>query len=157
MQLPTARFCRAWSIATTSGSPTERRIRTTQRGYEKRTCGGFNRQNTPNAFFRLIAPIAGHFQPRRHRLSAREYRAIFQDRFQQWNEVTGVKQVSYLPNIPSLPPLCNMVPFYSSAINPIPTNKLTIPFIQLQRRRRGILWVGGEQGSPSRRKLSSFF
>jgi putative transposase len=46
-----------------------------------------------NAFFLQIAPIAGHFQPRRHRLSAREYRTLLQGRFQQWNEVTGVKLV----------------------------------------------------------------
>ena len=39
-------------------------------------------------------PIAGHFQPRRHRLRAGEYRAILQDRFQQWKEVTGVKLVA---------------------------------------------------------------
>jgi len=41
-----------------------------------------------------FGPITGHFQPRRHRLCAREYRAILQDRFQHWNEVTGVKQVA---------------------------------------------------------------
>jgi putative transposase len=48
----------------------------------------------PNASSPLIAPIAGHFQPRRHRLSAGEYRTILQDRFQQWNEVTGVKLIA---------------------------------------------------------------
>jgi putative transposase len=44
-------------------------------------------QRFPSAF----GPIAGHFQPRRHCLRAREYRAILQRRFQVWNEVTGVK------------------------------------------------------------------
>ena len=44
-------------------------------------------------FLSAFGPIAGHFQPRRHRLHAREYRAILQGRFQHWNEVTGVKQV----------------------------------------------------------------
>ncbi|BCL78815.1 IS6 family transposase [Ktedonobacteria bacterium brp13] len=44
-------------------------------------------------FLSAFGPIAGHFQPRRHRLRAGEYRALLQDRFQQWNEVTGVKQV----------------------------------------------------------------
>ncbi|WP_201391240.1 IS6 family transposase [Ktedonobacter sp. SOSP1-85] len=42
-------------------------------------------------FLSAFGPIAGHFQPRRHRLCAGEYRTIFQDRFQQWNEVTEVK------------------------------------------------------------------
>jgi hypothetical protein len=37
--------------------------------------------HTPNAFFLLIAPIAGHFQPRRHRFHAQEYRTILQARF----------------------------------------------------------------------------
>ena len=43
-------------------------------------------------FLSAFSLIAGHFQPRRHRLRAREYRAILQDRFHTWNEVTGVKQ-----------------------------------------------------------------
>src|SRR5437667_859109 len=42
-------------------------------------------------FLSAFGPIAGHFQPRRHRLSAKEYRAILQGRFQTWNEVTSVK------------------------------------------------------------------
>ena len=44
-------------------------------------------------FLSAFGPITGHFQPRRHRLRAGEYRAILQSRFQQWNEMTGVKQV----------------------------------------------------------------
>jgi len=42
-------------------------------------------------FLSAFGPIAGHFQPRRHRLSAREYRATLQSRFQVWDEVTRVK------------------------------------------------------------------
>jgi putative transposase len=34
-------------------------------------------------FLSAFGPITGHFQPRRHRLRAREYRVILQDRFQQ--------------------------------------------------------------------------
>src|SRR6266516_1703010 len=44
-------------------------------------------------FLSAFGPISGHFQPRRHRLSAGEYRAILQTRFQQWNEITGMKPV----------------------------------------------------------------
>ena len=44
-------------------------------------------------FLAAFGPIAGHFQPRRHRLRAGEYRAILQTRFQTWNEVTEVKLV----------------------------------------------------------------
>ena len=44
-------------------------------------------------FLSAFGPIAGHFQPRRYLLSAREYRAILQSRFQVWNEVTAAKQV----------------------------------------------------------------
>lgn len=39
-------------------------------------------------FLSAFGPISEHFQPRRHRLRAKEYRAIFQTRFQTWNEVT---------------------------------------------------------------------
>src|SRR5258708_29037413 len=45
-------------------------------------------------FLSAFGPISGHFQPRRHRLSAGEYRAILQNRFLVWNEVTGVKQAA---------------------------------------------------------------
>jgi len=45
-------------------------------------------------FLSAFGPIAGHFQPRRHRLRAGEYRPRLQDRFQQWNEVTGAKRVA---------------------------------------------------------------
>jgi putative transposase len=45
-------------------------------------------------FLSAFGPIAGHFQPPRHRLSAREYRATLQGRFQTWNEVTGVRLVA---------------------------------------------------------------
>ncbi|HEY4387862.1 MAG TPA: IS6 family transposase, partial [Ktedonobacteraceae bacterium] len=44
-------------------------------------------------FLSAFDPIAGYFQPRRHRLSAREYRASLQSRFQTWSEITGVKLV----------------------------------------------------------------
>ena len=44
-------------------------------------------------FLSAFGPIAGHFQPRRHCLSAREYRATLQVRFQTWSEITGVKLV----------------------------------------------------------------
>jgi putative transposase len=45
-------------------------------------------------FLSAFGPISGHFQPRRHRLSAGEYRAILQDRFLVWNEVTRGKQAA---------------------------------------------------------------
>ncbi|GHO87605.1 IS6 family transposase [Dictyobacter formicarum] len=45
-------------------------------------------------FLSAFGLISGHFQPRRHRLRAQEYRATLQDRFQTWNEVTRVKLVA---------------------------------------------------------------
>ncbi len=45
-------------------------------------------------FLSAFSPISGHFQPRRHRLSAKEYRGLLQGRFQVWNEITGVKQAA---------------------------------------------------------------
>src|SRR6202035_847540 len=53
-------------------------------------------------FLSAFGPISGHFQPRRHRLGAREYHAMLQTRFQTWNEVIGVKLVSSLLAIPYL-------------------------------------------------------
>jgi putative transposase len=45
-------------------------------------------------FLSAFGPITGHFQPRRHRLCARDYRAILQARFLEWNEITAVKRVA---------------------------------------------------------------
>lgn len=45
-------------------------------------------------FLSACGLIAGHFQPRRHRLNAQEYRATLQGRFLMWNEVTGIKHAS---------------------------------------------------------------
>jgi putative transposase len=42
-------------------------------------------------FLSAFGPLLGHFQPRRHRMRAQEYRATLQARFQMWNEVTGMK------------------------------------------------------------------
>jgi putative transposase len=70
-------------------------------------------------FLSAFGPIAGHFQPRRHHLRAREYRATLLVQFQTWREITGVKLVGSLLNIPSFPLLCNVFPLYSSAITPL--------------------------------------
>jgi putative transposase len=45
-------------------------------------------------FLSAFGPISGHFQLRRHHLSAGEYRAILQRRFEIWNEVIRVKEAS---------------------------------------------------------------
>ena len=42
-------------------------------------------------FLSAFGLIAGHFQPRRHRLRAGEYCAMLQTRFQTWNELTEAK------------------------------------------------------------------
>jgi len=45
-------------------------------------------------FLSAFGPISGHFQPRRHRLRAEEYRAILQARFLVWNEITVGKLIA---------------------------------------------------------------
>jgi putative transposase len=45
-------------------------------------------------FLSAFGPIAGHFQPRCHRLTAEKYCTLLQDRFQTWNELTGAKRVA---------------------------------------------------------------
>jgi putative transposase len=42
-------------------------------------------------FLSAFGPIAGHFQLRRHRLRATEYRFLMQERFHMWDEVTETK------------------------------------------------------------------
>ncbi len=44
-------------------------------------------------FLAAYGPIAGHFRPRRHRLTAAAYRATRHERFQTWHEVTGAPAI----------------------------------------------------------------
>jgi putative transposase len=65
-----------------SHQPTRQRERTMRR---------FKSPGQAQRFLSAFGPILDHFQPKRHRLTARDYRALMQDRFQVWNEVTSGK------------------------------------------------------------------
>jgi len=67
-------------IATTSDPTTELRTHLSLHDDGRRKGDGSHRQNTHNAFSLLIAPSAGHFQPRRHGVRAKQYRALLQAR-----------------------------------------------------------------------------
>jgi len=41
-------------------------------------------------FLSAFSGISPHFRPRRHLLSAADYRQVISDRFAVWNEITGV-------------------------------------------------------------------
>jgi putative transposase len=45
-------------------------------------------------FLSAFGPISDHFRPKRHRLQAAEYRALMQDRFHVWSELTRMKTVA---------------------------------------------------------------
>ncbi|WP_201381659.1 IS6 family transposase [Ktedonobacter sp. SOSP1-52] len=57
----------------------------------ERTMRHFKSPGQAQRFLSAFGPILDHFRPKRHRLTARDYRALMQDRFQMWNEVTGGK------------------------------------------------------------------
>ncbi|EFH85100.1 IS6 family transposase [Ktedonobacter racemifer] len=65
-----------------SHQPTRQRERTMRR---------FKSPGQAQRFLSAFGPILDHFRPKRHRLTARDYRALMQDRFQMWNEVIGGK------------------------------------------------------------------
>jgi len=44
-------------------------------------------------FLAAYGPIASHFRPRRHRLTATAYRATRYERFKAWHEVTGAQAI----------------------------------------------------------------
>ncbi len=67
--------------AENSHQPTRRRERAMQR---------FKSAGHAQRFLSAFGPIRDHFCPRRHRMKAGEYRAERQQRFQVWDEVTGV-------------------------------------------------------------------
>ena len=45
-------------------------------------------------FLSAYGPIAQHFRPRRHLLSAAEYRQEMHNRFESWAEITGTKRAA---------------------------------------------------------------
>jgi putative transposase len=67
--------------AENSHQPTRQRERRMQ---------GFKSPGHAQRFLSAYGPIAQHFRPRRHRLSAQAYRQEMVQRFQSWQEVTGL-------------------------------------------------------------------
>ncbi|MDP9379909.1 MAG: IS6 family transposase [Chloroflexota bacterium] len=67
--------------AENSHQPTRKRERAMQR---------FKSAGHAQRFLSAFGPIREHFYPRRHQFKAEQYRAERQQRFQVWDEVTGV-------------------------------------------------------------------
>ncbi len=68
--------------AENSHQPTRQRERRMQ---------GFKSPGQAQRFLAAYGPIAQHVRPRRHRLSAPEYRHEMRKRYQVWGEITGVE------------------------------------------------------------------
>jgi putative transposase len=67
--------------AENSHQPTRQRERRLQ---------GFKSPGHAQRFLSASGPLAQHFRPRRHHLSAQAYRQELVQRFQSWQEVTGL-------------------------------------------------------------------
>ena len=67
--------------AENSHQPTRQRERRMQR---------FKSPGHAQRFLAAYGPIAQHFRPRRHLFSAPEYRREMRQRFQTWQEITGL-------------------------------------------------------------------
>lgn len=55
---------------------------------------GFKSPGHAQRFLSAYGPIAQHFQPRRHLLSASVYRQEMGNRFAGWAEMTGTKRAA---------------------------------------------------------------
>jgi putative transposase len=55
----------------------------------ERRMQGFKSPGHAQRFLAAYGPIAQHFRPRRHLLSAPDYRHKMGQRFQMWGEITG--------------------------------------------------------------------
>ena len=60
----------------------------------ERRMRGFKSPGQAQRFLSAYGPMAQHFRPRRHRLSAPEYRREMRKRYQVWREITGVELVA---------------------------------------------------------------
>jgi putative transposase len=56
----------------------------------ERAMKGFRSPGRAQRFLACFSLISPHFRPRRHRLSATEYRTKMHHRFTTWNEITGL-------------------------------------------------------------------
>src|SRR5712691_4425869 len=64
---------------------------TRQRAYRMQ---GFKSAGHAQRCLSAYGPIAQHFRPRRHLLSALAYRAEMQNRFARWAHITGTEQAA---------------------------------------------------------------
>ena len=64
---------------------------TRQREYRMQGCKSAGHAQR---FLSAYGPIAQHFRPRRHLLSASEYRHEMKNRFESWAEITGIKRAA---------------------------------------------------------------
>jgi hypothetical protein len=69
-------------------------LRCTEKAQRERRMQGFKSAGHAQRFLSAYGPIAQHFRPRRHRLSAAEYRHEMHTRFESWAEITGTKQAA---------------------------------------------------------------
>jgi len=76
---------RAGNRAENSHQPTRQRERTMRR---------FNSAGHAQRFLAAHGRIREHVCPRRHRLGAKRYRAVLQERFAVWNTITGVQKAA---------------------------------------------------------------
>ena len=60
----------------------------------ERRMQGFKSAGHAQRFLSAYGPIAQHFRPRRHRLSASAYREEMQNRFESWAEITGTERAA---------------------------------------------------------------
>jgi hypothetical protein len=81
MERRNARSCQAWGIASTSTSGIRAENSHQPTRLREKTMRQFKSAKQAQRFLSAFGPITGHFQPRRHRLRAGEYRPILQDRF----------------------------------------------------------------------------
>jgi putative transposase len=60
----------------------------------ERRMQGFKSAGHAQRFLSAYGPIAQHFRPRRHLLSASAYREEMRNRFERWAEITGTERVA---------------------------------------------------------------
>ena len=60
----------------------------------ERRMQGFKSAGHAQRFLSAYGPMAQHFRPRRHRLSASAYRTEMKNRFESWADITGMERAA---------------------------------------------------------------
>jgi putative transposase len=94
--------------------------------HRERAMKRFRTSGAAQRFLAVFSVISPHFRPRRHRLTADDYRTEMTRRFAVWNEVTGTdcRSLTHTTDTQPTEPLHGPIPLSPSQVDSAPRSAL---------------------------------